>query len=435
MIAPANRLDVDKPVVADPSSKTRSTQPSFGYILFITTMTQAGLSWSLFIIPPIAVAVATAFQLDPIYVGYQVGIIFTMTVGCTLFAGTIIQRLGPVRAMQLAIAAALTGLILCAMHTITTMVLGAALFGFSHSLVNPSTALVLRERVSPKRRAFVYSVKQSSVPFGLMVSSIVGPAIVVNYDWRWALVPLAVVLVVLALALRPLHQLSRSKPNDLRRVNNNFIASVIRPLRCVVLNRSLLLLALGGLAFGMCQGSIMTFTSNLFVDEMGRSLHIASLVLMAVHCGGICGRLGWGHIADRLENPILVLRCIAVMICAMSALIALLPASTLLLWWFVLFFCLGLSAVGWNGLLISEFTVLSKGAEIEQQMTGAFFLLFCGGAISPIIFPWVHSLIDSYAVTIAAFGMTFSLVALVLVRHAPGVAEHHHPPTAIERDA
>ena len=410
----------------------RRGEPGFAYVLCMTTLAQAGLSWSLFVFPPIAVEVAAEIGVDPVYVGYQVGIVFLTTIVATLYSGALIERIGPARSIQLALSVCLLGTALCASGSVVGIALGSMCFGLSHSVVNPGTAVILRKKVSSRNRGFVFSIKQTSVPLGLMASSFFGPFLVEGNDWRLALLPLAIVLVALFAAVAPLH-VRRRQPRRMRR--EGIVAIPMRSLGALFSNRSLTLMAIAGMSFGICQGSVMTFTGNLFADEFGHSLRTAGLVLMFMLLGGIVGRLSWGFLADRLQNPVLVLRCIAAMIVVMSIAIAVMPSSAPLPAWIALFLVVGFSAVGWNGLLISEFAQLGRGDDVERQMSGAFFLLFCGGALSPLLFTQAHALLGSYATTIGAFGVFFGLMAMAFVRNAPEVPEHHHPPTPMEQDA
>lgn len=396
------------------------------------TLAQAAVSWSLFIFPPIAVEVAATLGIDPVYVGYQVGIVFFTTVSATLYSGALIEKIGPVRAIQLAMVTSLAGTFLCATETVVGLVAGSMCFGYAHSIMNPATAAILRDRVTNKNRGFVFSIKQTSVPLGLMASSFIGPLLAEGNDWRLALVPVALALALFVFAVAPMHT---HRPVVLEAAKEGFIAIPLRSIKALFANRPLALLSVAGLSFSMCQGAVMTFTGNLFADEMGHTLRTAGLVLMGMQLGGISGRLGWGFLADRLQNPVLVLRCIAVMIVAATLAVAAVPSGLPLGAWLALSFLVGFSAVGWNGLLISEFAQRSRGLDVERQMSGAFFLLFSGGALSPLLFPQVYLLLGSYATTIGVFGVVFGLAALSLVRHDPQVPEHHRPLTPMEQNA
>lgn len=411
------------------------SRPGTALTLFLTTAAQAGASWALFIFPPVAVEVAAALGVDPVWVGYQVGLMFLTSTAATLYSGAVIERIGAARSIQLALALGVAGAALCATAAIPGIAAGSVLFGLSHSLFNPATALILREVAGPRNRGLVFSVKQTSIPIGLMVASLVGPRLAEAGDWRLVLLPLAAFLLALLAAVAPLRSFDAGREARAGEKGGGVLLLPARSLAATLGNRSLTLMALAGLSFGVCQGAVMTFTSNLVADEMGHPLRDAGYVLMAAMAGGIVGRLGWGHLADRIRDPVLALRMLAASIIVTTAAVSALPQTSPLSAWAALYFAVGASAVGWNGLVISEYAALSRGKGTERQMAGAFFIMFCGGAFCPVLFPWVYLAIGSYADTIGLFGAVFGIAALALLRRPPELPERHRPGTPLEPEA
>ena len=397
--------------------------------LTISTLTQASLSWVLFIFPPIAIAVASTLDVDPVYVGFQAGLLFLTTICATLYSGQTVSKFGAVATMQIATVIALIGIVLCALNNIVTILIGSMLFGYCHSVVNPCTAVVLRQFVTDKNRSLVFSIKQCSVPIGLLLSSLCGPFIAERYDWRFAMLPLAVFLIIMFFTLFKLNKFIKI---EVHKPSKNVLTIPINALSSFWNNYHLRIVAFVGLSFGMCQSTLLTFTSNMFVEEIGVNLQVAGYVLLCIHIGGVFGRILWGHLADRIADPGLIIRILAILIFIFMGLIALLPNSMYFGFWLALFFLIGYTAVGWNGIIISEFAHQSKGENSEQQMAGAFFILFSGGAFGPLIFPMVYATLDSYALSIAFFGVFFGIVATILIRKIPKDKTHHHldPPLA-----
>lgn len=398
----------------------------------LATLIQAGIAWSLFIFPPIALAASAALGIDPLYVGVQGGTIFFCTIFATLYSGRVIGLIGPVRALGLAMLLVLAGISLAALHNIPAILLGAVCFGLSHSLTNPSTAVILKNFVSDSNRGVVFSIKQCSVPLGLLAASLVGPFIAERFDWRFAMLPLAVLQIVL-LCLLP--RLQRLLPAAAKRElpSANLLQLPLRALRALWANRPLRYTACVGLSFGMCQGAILTYTSNLFAVERDFSLSQAGFILMCAHVGGIIGRISWGYLADRLQSPVLVMRTLAVLIATALLLLSMLPAGLALGWWLLLYLFLGGFAVGWNGVVISEFAYHARGPDMEEQLAGSFCVLFCGGAFSPWLFALVYLMVDSYATVMGMFGVCFGFLGLALLLRL-GRERHHHVEVAPEVD-
>ena len=412
------------------TAKERAAQLRLAVVF--ATVIQAGIAWSLFIFPPIAVAVSQVLEIDPVFVGVQGGTIFFTTIFATLYSGRVIGRIGPVRALGLAMLFVLAGVALCLLNRIPAILLGAVCFGLSHSLTNPSTAVILKQFVSDRNRSMVFSIKQCSVPLGLLAASLVGPAIAERFDWRFAMLPLALLQVAMLCLLPRLQALLR-QDGSASSPAGGLLGLPLRALRAVWSNRRLRLTAFAGLSFGMCQGSILTYTSNLFAGERGLSLSQAGFILMFAHVGGIVGRVSWGHLADRLQDPPRVMRMLAVLIGAALLTLSLLPAGLQLGWWFALYFVIGCLAVGWNGVVISEFAYHARGPDMENQLAGAFCLLFCGGAFSPWLFALVYQAVGSYAPVMGIFGVCFGLLALLLTIKL-GTGPQHHVEVPAEVD-
>ena len=395
-----------------------ASTPSMKLVVVLCFLAQAFTVWAVFFFPPIAVLVAAELELDPVTVGYQTGLLFLFTLCLTLYSGTIIDRIGPSAAMLLGMALTALGLCLYAFGTFSMVFVGSMFVGASFSLINPSSLVLLRTVTEDSNRGFVFSLKQSSVPVGMLFSSFIGTTLAAEYGWRFALIPPIVMLIVLSVAQALLLSVMNPRPSEIKK------RGVLQPLHSLASlwrNRPLLLLALAGTVLSICQGSVVTFTSNLFADERGLSLQTAGLILAFVQLGAIAGRLGSGLMADRIQDINLTLRIISILIVLALGIITFLPAGLPVSVWCALYFLLGTVVMGWNGLLIAEFAQNIIGRHPSEQMSGAFFLLFSGGSIGSFGFAYAHQFSSSYAYTMGAFVCFFALVAYFLLRSAsPG---------------
>jgi hypothetical protein len=78
------------------------------------------------------------------------------------------------------------------------------------------------------------------------------------------------------------------------------------------------------------------------------------------------------------------------------------------------FLTLGLSAVGWNGLYLSEVARLSPSEEVGATTGAAMFFTFTGVVVGPALFSIVHDAVGSYIRTYALL-VAVSLAGAVMV--------------------
>ena len=71
------------------------------------------------------------------------------------------------------------------------------------------------------------------------------------------------------------------------------------------------------------------------------------------------------------------------------------------IWLYGLFFCLGASAIGWNGIFLAEIADVAGPDKTSQAVSGAAFFTFMAGVVAPSLFALVKDWTGSYAVTIA----------------------------------
>jgi predicted MFS family arabinose efflux permease len=188
-------------------------------------------------------------------------------------------------------------------------------------------------------------------------------------------------------------------------------------LRAVWKNPPLLRLALASFCFAAIQLCLLAFLVVLLVEELGFDLVAAGAILAAVQVVGALGRILWGVLADRLRNGLAVLFGLALMMAAASAaIIGLTPAWPALLV-VAVFQVLGVAAVGWNGVFLSEIARLSPPGAIGSTTGAAMFLTFMGVVTGPPLFSGLHALLRSYAWSYALL-VLFALAAAVLIRAA-----------------
>jgi nitrate/nitrite transporter NarK len=148
-------------------------------------------------------------------------------------------------------------------------------------------------------------------------------------------------------------------------------------------------------------------------------------MLSVVQVGGSLSRISWGWLADRLQSSLLVLFIIC-LITIVSTLGLVFFANT----WhplvvYVLFFILGASTVGWNGVFHAEAARLSPPGMASVVAAGTTFFVFGGVLIGPAAFSMAYGVIGSYSQTfqLVTLSAVISLGFLILAQRASRVRQ------------
>jgi MFS family permease len=180
-------------------------------------------------------------------------------------------------------------------------------------------------------------------------------------------------------------------------------------------------LAWASFCFAAIQLCLLAFLVVLLVEELGFDLISAGAILAAVQVVGALGRILWGIVADRLRNGLAVLLGLALLMALSSAaVVGLSPAGPKFLI-IAVFQVLGISAVGWNGVFLSEIARLSPPRAIGLTTGAAMFVTFMGVVAGPPVFSALQSLLRSYAWSYALL-VVLALIAAVLIRAAQKAA-------------
>ena len=123
----------------------------------------------------------------------------------------------------------------------------------------------------------------------------------------------------------------------------------------------------------------------------------ATAVLAAAQVSGAVGRILWGAAADRLRDGLLVLLGVAGLMAAGSAAVTALSAAWPVPLMAGSFMLLGATAVGWNGVYLSEVARLSPAHAVGAVTGSAMCVTFAGVVVGPALFSALHDLAGSYA--------------------------------------
>ena len=377
--------------------------------LWITLAIQVLASLVLYVPPVLAPAAQADVGVPASFVGFVTAAVFaTATLGA-LLSGAPIARRGALRVSQVSLTLCGAGLAVMASANAAVIVVGALVIGLGYGAVTPASSVILNDRAPPGLRAFIFSLKQAGVPVGGALAGALIPALIATVGWRAATLTPAIACAVLALALEPL----RAKLESARSEEPPHPQTpMLQALRLVMHEPRLRELALASFTYSGMQNCLGSFLVVYLHERAGFGLGAAGLVLSVAMAAGIAGRLLWGVAADRYVSPRRLLGALGVGMSAAALLTAALapewPKPAVL----GVALVFGLTAVGWNGVYISEAARIAARIHAGAVTGAAFAFTYAGVVSSPLLFLGiVHAT--------ASYGLAYTVVgALTLWRGA-----------------
>ncbi len=380
-------------------------------VLVAMTVVQTIMATGIIILPTIAPIVAAALAIDPAWVGMQVSLLYGCSMISAFFCGRLVARHGSCRVSQVALALMATGCIFASLPSFSAIALGSVLMGLGYGLPVPAASRLLLRFTDPSKRNIVFSLKQSGVPLGGLIAGVTAPGLASVFAWQAPLLICALLCLVLICWLQGRRALwdddRRAAPDPDRWAGFATIRA----------SRLLRWLALTVLIMSIVQLCIVTFTVAALVGELSFSPIHAGFILAAVQAASMAARIGWGWIADVAGDGIKVLIALFALLAAALMAGAMLTPSSPVVVVVALFLILGITAVGWNGVLMAECARLSPEGRIADVtalvMVGTYLGVLCGPAAFALLQMQIGGVIASFPVLAAltAAGIASLLVA------------------------
>lgn len=348
-------------------------------MLLVLTMT----ALCQFSIPVLAPLMAPALGVPSTLVGAFTSIVYAVAMVTGAITGALVDRLGAALLLQLTLLAAALGLGLLATAVLPLTLLSAVLLGSAYGPYNPASAQILSERVTPKCRPLVFSIKQLGVPLGGMLAGVTIPVLALTVGWRLTLVVVATLTLLAIPALRSLRRSTGGATAGERLgLRSALLGSLTLPLR----HQALRYYTLAAFLFAGCQMALGAFFVVYLVESVGLSLLAAGSVFAALQIGGVVGRLTWGFAASHWLSPRYLLAGLSLSIAGLLAAVTTISAEWP--WFSLLLFglLLGLCSFGWNGVLLSEITRLAHSSKAAEVTGGVQFFMFGGVVVVPPLF-------------------------------------------------
>lgn len=346
-------------------------------------------------VPLIAAAIVVDLRVDPALVGVYLAIGSAASFLTTLSCGGFILRYGALRMTQVGMLALGAGLVVIAVGWLPSFVVGAFMTGYGQAVSTPSSSHLLGRLSPPRLAPLVFSIKQTSVPVGLMLAGVVAPALVAAADWRATLLVIAGLCALVAVLLQPL----RARFDVDRIPGRPLSPSDIRAnVAGVVRDPALRALCLAMFSFVGLQTLFTGFFVLYLVRGLGYDLERAGMVFSIAIAVAVPARIGWGWLASHLLRPATLLSMLGIGMAGAAALAAIIDPG----WstWLTVAVAIGFSvtAVSWHGVLLAEVARLSPSGRIGSTTGAVLAFGDAGSLVLPLLFGAALTLSGSYAI-------------------------------------
>jgi len=365
----------------------------------------------------LAPILASDFGVAPSWIGVFIGLLYTGAMAGSLASSELVGRYGGIRVSQACVVICAVGMITMALlprSAVVLFVLTAVLMGFGYGPITVASSEVLARTTRPERMALTFSIKQTGVPAGAAIAGALMPILALAFGWRGAFAAVALLGIVVMVSAEPVR-----RTLDIRHPARGpfTLRSILAPLVMVARTPRLLELALSGLCYSAVQVSITTFLVVYLTDALGWSLVAAGLALTCVTVAAVPGRIVWGMVADRTRRAIHVLATLGIVSAACGLAFAfaqpswpafvILPLATIY----------GFTAIGWNGVQISEVTRRAPAGAAAHATGGSAFITFSGVMLGPVLFGALAAVSGSYRLSFAFCACLSGLAGGMLLRN------------------
>jgi MFS family permease len=321
--------------------------------------------------------------------------VFAVGAATSLYGGMLAARLGPFFVAALCAVAVSGAMLLAGLATVPALICAGMLLGLAFGPETPASSTLLAKLATPRERPLVFSVRQTGNQLGAMLGSLSLPLIAL-YS------PFACFVIISALGIFAALVFLRLRPTyDPVAKGTGARIDLKTAMRLVSAEPLLVRLALASMPLSAMQMALNTFFVTHAVDNLGASHVVAGILLSLGQAGGLIGRLSWGYVATRYGSARAVLiglgAAMSVMAFTLAAAGPRWPIAALA----GIVFLLGLTASGWNGVLLAEVSRLAPAQRVAEATGAVLMASYTGLLIGPSVvaaFAAVGTLSLSYAV-------------------------------------
>ena len=389
------------------------------HLALVSTMSiQSVATASTVTLSAIAPLVATAIGMPSSFIGTYVCFIYIGAAFAAVAGGTMVTRYGGIHVSQGCLILAAIGLILSSFAHFWCICLGGLCLGLSYGPITPASSDILAHTVPKERMGFVFSLKQTAVPLGSAIAGFIVPSVALWAD-NWQAGPHTMAVIALAVALLVLYH--RNQLDDHFDPQSRFsINKVLNALRLVTSQSGLRRMCIVSFVYNGTQMCVFSYLVAFMVEDISIPIVLAGMALSAASIGGMCGRLFWGIFADRIHSPRLTLSLLGFLMAAMLVTVGFFSDQTATLLLLIVCFCLGGSAIGWNGVYLAHVARIAPEGKAGVATGGTLFFTFAGAIFLPLAFGFIHNSFGQYFESFYATAALCFVIALwLLVSKSP----------------
>ncbi len=365
--------------------------------------------------PVLAPAAAADLGVQPDDVAYFVSIVYVVSIGTAMAGGAMSLRLGPIRLSQLAMLVSAAGCAALAAGSLWLAILAAMLIGLGGGPMTAASSQILAHVTPPRLSNITFSIKQSGVPLAFALAGALIPPLVTIWGWQAASWAIAVLCVVTALAIEPLRPLyDTSRDSRLPLVPS--LARILEPLGMAWRDPVLRPLCLAGMCFSSLQATIVGFTLLYAGADLGMDYVTAGILLAVATSAGMVGRVLWGAVADVVRRPLGTLALLGAIMTAGSFAFALAEPGWPRWLLYGVAAILGGTAIGWNGVFISECARRAPPGRAGEFVGATSFFVFVGPVLWPLIYRGLLYVTHAYPVGFVVLAVATGLSTLAILR-------------------
>jgi len=395
-----------------PRAGASTTPPNLPLLLILVTSVQALATFSVLALPTLATLAGPSLGFGPENIGYQISLVYVAAAVLSSVAGVYVRRYGAAAMSVLALVVAGAGLVGVASGMLVLIVLASASFGFAYGLTNPAASHLLFRFAPKNRQNIVFALKQTGVPLGGILASLMLPRLAEPFGWQAAIGISAGLMLLVAV---PLVVIRGTLDDDRNPAASAGAVGMLAGVRVVLGSPRLRALAIMGWAYASGQFCLFTFLITMLVHDLGWSLVAAGGAATVMQVGGVIGRIAWSVLADLIGRGVMILAGIGVG----SSLFALIITIASPAWpsWLmgIVVFGFGFCLVGWNGLWLAEVARAAGPDEVSLATGGVLAFTFLGIVLGPATFATIYRGVGDYATTYGIFSIYTIAGAAVLL--------------------
>ncbi len=349
-------------------------------------------------VPVLAPAMAPETGIPASFAGFHTALVYAGALLTGPLTGPLIKILGGVRLLQIAMVTLGCGIALAMLGHPAALAASALLAGIGHGPLTPGGSHLLAAHTPVKRRALVFSMKQAGVPLGAMVVAWMTPAIALVWGWRAGVLAMSAIAFLVAIGLEPLRRaLDQVEPGA--RPAGGFVGILRESAAGIGMLRrdgELARLTIMSCGYGIAQFCFSTFFVAYLVTTHGLSLAEAGIRLALAQGAGVIGRVAWALLADRFGARG------SLVACGLLAAVAGMVLATAGEGWSVPLITLagilmGATAIGWNGLMLSEAARLARNGQVGATTAALSFAFSSTMLVAPPAFSILVTVTGGYA--------------------------------------